>query len=502
MVDEDSLDHEQLLRIWAAAQGTCRPTRPGSPVQRPVDLGGEASQLAGGVVEVVGRALGDRPERALPPLLLLVADTGLVDPLTHCPQLARQREQRVGVDEWVLLWHGDLVAVVGLPGWHNRSARGRVHPVTENTQNGGSTRSPDPGPGSGERSEATANPVADHTDGVLREPSDATDPSYRQPPEGFGVRRPEEDDLGRIAALYRRAAPRAPDGSTGRGALRTARDLRRTWDARRNDALVVERDDHVVGYLEFDEQLDPWTPRVDTYAEGRVDPSAGGGGIGAFMLGRAIDRAQRAATANPELPVVLRTTLVDPLPETVEWFAARGMEPERHLLQLRIDLTTDLPRPHWPRGTHGVRADEVELAALHEALVGAFSDHHLGATDDLDTWRELVVGRDRVQLWASVAATDEGGTPIGMALGHVGGEGDPGLGVIVELGVVPAWRGRGLATALLRASFQCFAGLGVQRVGLEVDDVTLDGALRLYQRAGMEVVHHTVVLRREVSDGG
>lgn len=374
-----------------------------------------------------------------------------------------------------------------------------MRPVTETTQSGSADRPGDRSAVARADEGEVAGPAARHTDGVLEEPNDAADPSYRQPPAGFTVRRPDDGDLEAIAALYRRAAPRAPDGSTGRGALRTARDLRRTWQERRNDALVVERDDEVTGYLEFDEQLDPWTPRLETYAEGRVDPAAGGRGIGAFLLGRATDRAQRAAAANPELPVVLRTTLVDPLPETVAWFTARGLEPERHLLQLRIDLTTDLPHPHWPHGTRGVRADAVAVPAVHGALVESFADHHLGVTDDLDTWQELAVERGRIQLWASVVALDDEDTPIGVALGHVGGEGDPGLGVIVELGVVPAWRGRGLATALLRASFQRFAGLGVQRVGLEVDDVTLDGALRLYQRAGMEVVHHTVVLRREVS---
>jgi GNAT superfamily N-acetyltransferase len=361
--------------------------------------------------------------------------------------------------------------------------------------NGSAAARPDSGASDGD-------PVAAHRDGVVREPSDAADPSYLQPPPGFAVRRPADGDLEHIADLYRRAAPRSAAGTTGRGALRTARDLRRTWEARRNDALVVTEDDRVVGYVEFDEELDPWTPRLEAYAEGRVDPDSSGRGVGTFLMGRVLDRARAAAAENPRLPVLLRTTLVDPRPATLAWFEERGMVAERHLLQLRIDLTTDLPRPQWPRGTRGVRADEVELAALHDALVGAFSDHHLGATDDLDTWRELVVERDRVQLWASVAATDQEDTPVGVALGHVGGEGDPGLGVIVELGVVPAWRGRGLATALLRAAFQRFAGLGVQRVGLEVDDVTLDGALRLYQRAGMEVVHHTVVLRREVSDGG
>lgn len=348
---------------------------------------------------------------------------------------------------------------------------------------------------------ATDGDVDAHQDGVAREASDAAAPHYREPPPPYSVRRPDDEDLDGIAALYARAAPTAPDGSTGRGALRTTADLRRTWATRRNDALVVEHDGELAGYLEFDEQLDPWTPCVETYAEGRVDPAHGDRGIGAFLLGRAVDRASDVAAHNPRLPVVFRTTLVDPHPSTIRWFTDRGLTEERHLLQLRIDLDGDLPEPVWPGGTSAVRGDRVAVADLHAALVTAFGDHHLGATDDLETWEELAVERGRVQLRASVAALTDDRDVVGVALGHVGGDGDPGLGVIVELGVVPTHRGVGLATALLRTCFQQFADLGVERVGLEVDDVTLDGALRLYERAGMEVVHHTLVLRHDLPVG-
>lgn len=355
---------------------------------------------------------------------------------------------------------------------------------------------------SGPEHDPTAAAVDAHADGLGTEHDDPAHPAYRQPPAGTVVERPGDDDLAAIAALYDRAAPRAADGSAGSGALRTASDLRRTWQDRRNDALLLRREAaEVVGYLEFDEQLDPWTPGIETYAEGRVDPAAKGIGIGGFLLDRARDRARRVAEANPDLPVVFRTTLVDPEPATVQWFLDRGLVEERHLLQLRIDLTTDLPTPDWPGRTGATTVDDLDLEDVHAALVAAFADHHLGATDDVDSWRRIVVDRGRVQPSASLAAVDGDGEVVGVALGHVGGEGDPGLGVVAELGVVPRWRGRGLATALLRAVFRHFAGLGVQRVGLEVDDVTLDGALRLYQRAGMEVVHHTVVLRADLPAG-
>ncbi len=100
----------------------------------------------------------------------------------------------------------------------------------------------------------------------------------------------------------------------------------------------------------------------------------------------------------------------------------------------------------------------------------------------------------RVDLAASLVAVTDDGEVVGVSLGRLEGPRDPGAALVTDLGVVPAWRGRGLATALLRASFRRFAELGAVRVSLRVDDVTLDGALRLYERAGMEVVHHAVVL--------
>jgi mycothiol synthase len=331
-------------------------------------------------------------------------------------------------------------------------------------------------------------------DGVEREPANPADPTYLQPPPGLHVRRPDDDDQPLIVELYARAAVVSGAGTTGRGALRTDRDLARTWTERRNDALVVEHNGAIVGYLEFHESYDPWTPELDLYAEGRVDPSAAGNGVGTFMLQRARDRADRAAARNPQLTTELRTTLVDPSPDVLRVFANHGLVQQRHMLQLRIDIGPATPVPVWPTGTRPSAAGRVEVASLHAAVVESFDDHHLGATDDLDGWQRVAIDAGRVQLAASLVALDDDGRPIGVALGRAGASGDPGLGVITDLGVVPAWRGRGLATALLRASFARFAELGVDRVGLDVDDITLDGAFRLYERAGMEVVHHTVVL--------
>lgn len=341
------------------------------------------------------------------------------------------------------------------------------------------------------------------------EHDEATHPTYRPAPTGTTVRRPTDADLPRIAALYERVAVRSRHGTTGQGALRTEDDLRRTWEARHDDALVVVRtegaeledvdgeddeDQLVVGYLEFHEDVDPWTPALDLYAEGRVDPRVDARTVAEFLFGRALDRAHRAARRHPDLPTSLRTTVVDPSPATIRWFEEHGLVPERHLLRLRIDVGAGTPAPDWPAGVHGVPADALPDDEVHAALVAAFADHHLGATDDLDDWRAVRLRTGRVDLAASLAAVTDDGQVVGVSLGRLEGPRDPGAGLVTDLGVVPAWRGRGVATALLRASFRRFAALGAVHVALGVDDVTLDGALRLYERAGMEVVHHAIVL--------
>lgn len=321
-------------------------------------------------------------------------------------------------------------------------------------------------------------------------------------PSGTTVRRPGPADFAAVHDLYHRVATRAPDGTTGRGALRSETDLRSIWDASRGDAVVVEVDGLVVGYADVVEVLDPWSPALEVYAEGRVDPAHRERGIGGFLLERAVARAERAARREPDLPTILRTTLVDPQDGATAWYERRGFGAERHLLQLRVDLDDALPAPVWPAGTRPVPWQGVAPRAVHTALVASFADHHLGVTEEYDTWRAVALEGRRVDPRATVAAVDEAtGRIAGLALGRVEGPGDPGLAVVSDLGVVPAWRGRGLATAVLRAAFVRLRGLGATRVGLQVDDVTLDGALRLYQRAGMEVVHHTVVLTREVHPG-
>jgi len=62
-----------------------------------------------------------------------------------------------------------------------------------------------------------------------------------------------------------------------------------------------------------------------------------------------------------------------------------------------------------------------------------------------------------------------------------------GKGSVQNFGIVPAYRGRGLGTVLLRCSLDGFREAGVSRVTLEVTAKNQD-AQRLYQRLGFRLL--------------
>ena len=60
------------------------------------------------------------------------------------------------------------------------------------------------------------------------------------------------------------------------------------------------------------------------------------------------------------------------------------------------------------------------------------------------------------------------------------------IGWVSQIGVRPAWRGRGLGDALLVDSLNTFRDRRLTGAALNVDAENTTGALRLYRKAGME----------------
>jgi GNAT superfamily N-acetyltransferase len=71
-------------------------------------------------------------------------------------------------------------------------------------------------------------------------------------------------------------------------------------------------------------------------------------------------------------------------------------------------------------------------------------------------------------------------------------------GWVESLGVVKEWRRKGMATALLKASFNAFLDAGFTHAALGVDTENPTDALKLYTGLGFEPTHRSITSELEV----
>ena len=235
-----------------------------------------------------------------------------------------------------------------------------------------------------------------------------------------------------------------------------------------------------------------WAEKHDDFgiAVGVVHRDQHGRGLGSRLLDLAEDRL-RELGSRPIRHVTLA-------PETAAsaLLAARGYREVRRFWEMTIELGDHPPRDlQLPEGFR-IEPFSSDLArAFHGALEEAFAEHWEYEPQPFEKWweRQVATPDHDPSLWFLVR-TDE---DVVAATRN-----DPersGGGWIGAIGVRPAWRGRGLAKALLLHSFREFHRRGKRRVGLGVDSQNATGATRLYESIGMVVDSEQVVWEKEVA---
>lgn len=133
----------------------------------------------------------------------------------------------------------------------------------------------------------------------------------------------------------------------------------------------------------------------------------------------------------------------------------------------------------------------------------SFAGHWGSQPRDEEMWRLRTTGhrsfrRDWSRVVLDRVARGGGGRPeiAGYVACHAYPQDWAGQGYtqgwIDLLGVRPAWRGRGLAPALLASAMNAFAESDMQTAGLDVDTGNASGALDLYSRMGFHVEETSV----------
>lgn len=203
-------------------------------------------------------------------------------------------------------------------------------------------------------------------------------------------------------------------------------------------------------------------------ATGLVDPAHRGRGLGAALLDWVLDPTRVGADR-----VTLETeSLTEPARAL---FTARGLRQAFAEDVLRYDLAgTEPPRIDLPAGLT-VRPWSAELAGRFFAVYhAAFAERPGFPGWSVGQWVEWTTDDEDFRPDWSLLATDPSGADLGFVTA--------GQGWIVQVGVAPRARGRGLGAALVVEALRRMAADGSAEALL---DVNVDNpAVHLYRRLG------------------
>ena len=308
-------------------------------------------------------------------------------------------------------------------------------------------------------------------------------------PHGYEIRPPALDDVDGIAEML------LADDLADTGVSDFDADfVRNQWSTPglelvRDAWVVSDQQGAVVGHANVapdgEGKIKSW---------GIVHREHRGLGLGSALLDRIEARAVERLTGAPGGALFIAVTDTDT--EAAALVAVRGFERVRTFRHLQLDLDGRPREPGEPPPGIEIRGidPERDLRWIHAIFVEAFRDEWGYRQIPFEEWSGLEVETSDFDpnLWLLASEGDEA---VGALSGVVWGD----RGWVGELGVRRPWRGRGIASALLRRAFATFASRGLSRVMLNVDSENSTGAVRLYERVGMRAVRGWDVYEKPVS---
>ena len=256
------------------------------------------------------------------------------------------------------------------------------------------------------------------------------------------------------------------------------------------DLFLAELDGRLVAYVRaawYDE------PRARVYQPITfLDPAVATRPIYDALLDVAERRLAEIAEGHPPGPKVARMTAFEaPFVAALE---ARGYRPVRHFYTMVRPTLDDLPDADLPAGLEIREVRPEHMEAIFQAQTEALRDHwgfaEPGERERQEFFNDPV--RSDTSLWR---VAWDGDQVAGMVRSFIHPEQNARLGVqrgwVEHISVRRPWRRRGLARALIAASFPLLRERGMTEGALGVDTQNESGALRVYERCGFEVVSQT-----------
>lgn len=264
---------------------------------------------------------------------------------------------------------------------------------------------------------------------------------------------------------------------------------------RARDTWVVFDGDRMVAMAVVHGSSEVWDLHT-IGAFGVVHPDYRGRGIGRRLLHKQLERGEELHyERHPGHPARISMRPSDHVTSATALAKAAGLDPVRHWFDMERDLRHDAP-PLRPLAEPlllvpftAARDDDVRRA--HNV---AFRDHYGSTERDPAIWKQWFTGSRnfRAELSFLVLAGPEDDAEIaGYLLGYfydadaaIDGYRTAWIG---QLGTLPAWRGRGIGTAMLAQALASYRAAGYEEAGLDVDSTNATGALGMYERVGFVV---------------
>lgn len=313
-------------------------------------------------------------------------------------------------------------------------------------------------------------------------------------PDGLTARPLSTDDAAAVAAVL--AAAEQVDDT---GEYPDAEDVADWWQgwglqADTDGLAVCDAAGVVVAYATVTASV-TFRERLNIDLEGRVRPDLRGQGVGRALLAWQHDRGAAVhAERQPQAPAALRVEVPGAMTALEGLVRRSGFEAERWFQEMQRPLT-ELPERRPADGVEVVpfswdRDDEVRR--VHNT---AFAHHHGSSERDPESWQSLFTGQRNFRADLSRLAVADGAV-VGYVLAYVfeadtaaRGSREVSLG---QIGVLPAGRGRGIASTLIAEVLRTAAASDCQSASLGVDTENVTGALRLYEGLGFRPVRSRV----------
>ena len=169
--------------------------------------------------------------------------------------------------------------------------------------------------------------------------------------------------------------------------------------------------------------------------------------------------------------------------------SGRGYAPATSFYRMRIDHTGPIAAPALPEGVRiEVVGDNEALRRQSHNLLGESFVDHFGYAERSYEWREEFYAASSTRGWDQARVMLVDGEPAAALNASTEFVVDEDCGYVATLGVLAAYRGRGLGRALLLDAFERDAADGRAGTILHVDANNVTPALGLYESVGMRQV--------------